>query len=97
MTDPRRLAFSLLQKAEKELVEEREGFIKAGREENVASLTHQIEVIKKYLPKMLNEDEIKEIINGLEDKSLPFIMKYFKANYQGKADMRLVNQIAKNN
>ena len=53
---------TLLQKAEKELCEEREGFIKANREENVISLTNQIEVIKKYLPKLLSDEEIKEII-----------------------------------
>lgn len=87
---------TLLQKAEKELTEEREGFIKAGREENVLSLTNQIEVIKKYLPKLLSEEEIKSIIEGLEDKSIPSIMKHFKQNYQGKADMRLVNSISKN-
>ena len=86
---------SLLQKAEKELTEEREGFIKAGREENVISLTNQIEVIKKYLPKLLSEDEIKSIILGLEDKSMPSIMKHFKQNYQGKVDMRVVNAVAK--
>ena len=86
---------TLLQKAEKELTEEREGFIKAGREENVISLTNQIEVIKKYLPKLLTEEEIKEIINSLEDKSIPSVMKHFKQNYQGKADMRLVNNVAK--
>ena len=86
---------TLLQKAEKELTEEREGFIKAGREENVNSLTKQIEVIKQYLPKLLSEEEIVEIINGLEDKSIPSVMKFFKQNYQGKADMRLVNQVAK--
>lgn len=85
---------TLLQKAEKELTEEREGFIKAGREENVNSLTAQIEIIKKYLPKMLSEEEIREIIDGLEDKSMPSIMKHFKQNYQGKVDMRLVNTIA---
>lgn len=87
---------TLLQKAEKELTEEREGFIKAGREENVLSLTNQIEVIKRYLPKLLSEDEINEIIKGLEDKSIPSIMKHFKQFYQGKADMRLVNTLAKN-
>ena len=86
---------TLLQKAEKELTEEREGFIKAGREENVTSLTKQIEVIKKYLPKLLTEEEIKSIIAGLEDKSIPSVMKHFKQNYQGKADMRLVNELAK--
>ena len=88
---------TLLQKAEKELSEEREGFMKAGREENVISLTNQIEVIKKYLPKLLTEEEITQIIASLEDKSIPSVMKYFKQNYQGKADMRLVNNIAKNN
>ena len=34
-------------------------------------------------------------IETLEDKTLPSVMKYFKQNYQGKADMRLVNAIAK--
>lgn len=86
---------TLLQKAEKELIEERLGFEKAGREENVTSLTNQIEVIKKYLPKLLSEEEIREIISGLEDKSMPSIMKHFKLNYQGKVDMKLVSNIAK--
>ena len=86
---------TLLQKAEKELSEEREGFIKAGREENVISLTNQIEVIKEYLPKLLSAEEIKAIIDTLEDKSIPSVMKHFKQNYQGKADMRLVNAVAK--
>lgn len=85
----------LLQKAEKELTEEREGFMKAGREENVQSLTKQIEVIKKYLPELLSKEEIIAIIQGLDDKSMPSVMKHFKQNYQGKADMRLVQEIAK--
>ena len=87
---------TLLKKAEKELIEEKEGFEKAGRAENVISLQNQIETIKKYLPKMLSEDEIKNIINGLSDKTLPSVMKHFKTNYQGLADMRLVSEIAKN-
>lgn len=86
---------SLLQKAEKELAEEREGFIKAGREETVASLTNQIEVIKKYLPKLLSNEEIKEIILGLEDKSIPSVMRHFKTNYAGKVDMRMVQETLK--
>jgi uncharacterized protein YqeY len=86
---------TLLQKAEKELIEERLGFEKAGREENVISLTNQIEVIKKYLPKLLSEEEIREIISTLDDKSMPSVMKHFKTNYQGKVDMKLVSNIAK--
>jgi len=86
---------SLLQKAEKELIEEKEGFEKAGREENVKSLENQINVIKKYLPKMLSQEEITQIISSLEDKTLPAVMKFFKINYQGKVDMKLVSEIAK--
>ena len=86
---------TLLKKAEKKLIEEKEGFEKAGRTENVNSLTKQIEVIKKYLPEMLSDKQIREIISHLEDKTLPSIMKYFKINYQGKADMKLVSTIAK--
>lgn len=86
---------SLLQKAEKELAEERAGFEKAGREENVKSLTAQIEVIKQYLPKLLTQEEIKTIILGLEDKSIPAVMKHFKMNFAGKVDMRLVQETLK--
>ena len=86
---------SLLQKAEKELTEERAGFEKAGREENVKSLTAQIEVIKQYLPKLLTQEEIKNIILGLEDKSIPAVMKHFKMNFAGKVDMRLVQETLK--
>ncbi len=87
---------TIIQKAVKELEEEREGFMKAGRQANVESLTRQIEYVKKYLPQLLSEEEIKEIISKLEDKSMPSIMKHFKANYQGKVDMKLVSILAKN-
>lgn len=87
---------SIIQKAVKELTEEKEGFEKAGRQSNVESLSKQIEVVKKYLPKLLSEEEIVSIISSLQDKSMPAIMKHFKINYQGKVDMSLVSKLAKN-
>ena len=44
---------------------------------------------------MMSEEEIKNIIAGMEDKSIPSVMKHFKANYAGKVDMGLVNKIAR--
>ena len=85
----------ILQKTINELTEERAGFEKAGREENVKSLDRQIETVKKYLPKHLSEDEIKAIILSLEDRSLPVVMKHFKSEYAGKVDMRLVGNVLK--
>ena len=68
----------ILQKTVNELAEEREGFVKAGRAETVASLDRQLETVKKYLPKLLSAEEIKEIIEKLEDKTVPSVMKHFK-------------------
>ena len=82
----------ILQKTVNELAEEREGFVKAGRAETVASLDRQLETVKKYLPKLLSAEEIKAIIEKLEDKTVPSVMKHFKTNYAGKVDMKLVGE-----
>lgn len=86
---------NIMQKAEKELIEECSGFEKAGRQENVANLQHQIETVRKYLPKLMSEQEIADIIKGLEDKSMPTVMKLFKQEYNGKCDMKVVGQVLK--
>ncbi len=85
----------ILQKTIKELTEERENYLKAGNMVEAENIEKQKEILTKYLPKMLSEDEIKAIIATMEDKSMPSIMKHFKANYAGKVDMSLVNKIAR--
>lgn len=86
---------NILQKTIKELEEEKENYNKVGNTEEVENISMQIEIAKKYLPKMLENDEIKEIILSLSDKSIPFVMKYFKQNYNGKCDMRNVQEVLK--
>lgn len=85
----------IIQKTINELNEERESFVKAGRAETVASLDNQLACVKRYLPKMLSEEEIAAIIAKLPDKSVPSVMKHFKTEYAGKVDMRLVNETLK--
>lgn len=85
----------IIQKTIKELKEERENYIKVKNETEAENITKQIDIISKYLPKMMTEDEIKSVINSLEDKSIPSVMKHFKANYAGKVDMSLVSKIAR--
>ncbi|MDE7329173.1 MAG: GatB/YqeY domain-containing protein [Clostridia bacterium] len=89
---------SLLQKTEKELLEEKSGYEKAGANyaDKVESLDKQIATIKSYLPKLMTADEIKEVILSLEDKSVPSVMRHFKSNFAGKCDMKLVNEILRN-
>ncbi len=85
----------IISKVLKELDEEKEGYEKVHRDEDVKNVLAQKEVISKYLPKMLSEEEIRKIVDGLEDKSMPSIMKHFKANYDGQVDMGLVNRVAR--
>lgn len=91
--DPQTL--EVIQKVLKELSDEKEGYMKVNNAERVASINHQEEVIKAYLPKQMSREEIIEEINKLEDKSMPSVMKHFKANFAGKVDMSLVSQIAR--
>ena len=84
---------NILQKTIKELSEEKENYAKVGNNEEVEKITTQIATLEKFLPKMLSKQEIADIINSLDDKSIPSVMKYFKANYNGKCDMRLVQEV----
>ena len=85
----------ILQKTIKELTEEKENYIKAGNMNEAENVEKQKEMLVKFLPQMLSEEEIKNIIAGMEDKSIPSVMKHFKAEYAGKVDMGLVNKIAR--
>ena len=85
----------IISKTIKELEEEISGFEKANRPEQVKELNDQKSIISKYLPKMMSDDEIRTEISKLEEKSIPSIMKHFKANFMGKCDMGTVSKIAK--
>ena len=85
----------ILQKLVKELNEEKQSYEKAGRAETVAELEQQLSLVESFMPKMLSPEEIKNIILSLEDRSIPVVMKHFKANYNGQCDMRLVQEVLK--
>ncbi len=85
----------IISKTLKELEEEKASYEKANRIDTVNDINAQIEVLSAYLPKLMSEEEIKNVILSLEDKSVPAVMKHFKANYNGKCDMALVNKVLK--
>ena len=86
----------IIQKTIKELTEEAENYKRVGNEEEVNNINCQKSIIEKYLPSMLSVDEIKNIINGLEDKTVPSVMRHFKTNYNGQCDMKVVSDVLKN-
>jgi uncharacterized protein YqeY len=86
---------SIIGKLDKELDEEKDGYLKAGRTSSAAEIDLQKAALVPFIPKQMSEEEIKKVIATLEDKTLPSIMKYFKINYAGKVDMGLVSKIAR--
>lgn len=85
----------ILQKTIKELCEEKENYLKVNNQVEAENIEKQKSVISAFLPEMLDNNKIREIILSLEDKSIPSVMKHFKQNYAGKVDMKDVNNVLK--
>ncbi len=68
------------------------------RAELKAEYTKAYEIVEKYAPRILSEDEIKEIIKTkfaevLETKNKGLIMKSVMGELNGKADGKVINQV----
>lgn len=86
-------------KTHKESIEE---FKKGNRQDLVDNLNKEIELLSKYLPEQLTEDEIRSEIDKVFDelkptsiKDMGAIMKALGPVFKGKADMKFVNNIVK--
>ena len=86
----------IIQKTIKELTEEEDNYKKVGNQEEALNIESQKKLLEKYLPSLLSSEEIRKIIEGLEDKTVPSVMRYFKSNYNGKCDMKTVSDVLKN-
>jgi len=86
----------IIQKTIKELEEERDNYKMVGNMEEVETIEYEKSLIEKYLPQMLSEEEIKNIIMTLDDKTVPSVMRHFKTNYNGQVDMKTVSNVLKN-
>ena len=79
-----------------------EQFQKGGREDLVAREQEELEVILKYLPEQLSDDEIKDLVQkaitelSIESmKDMGKLMGYLKPQVEGKADMSIVSKLVK--
>ena len=79
-----------------------EQFQKGGREDLVAREQEELEVILKYLPEQLSDDEIKDLVqNAITElsvesmKDMGKLMGYLKPQVEGKADMSIVSKLVK--
>jgi len=77
-------------------------FEKSGRQELIDNLKTEIEVLMQYLPKQLTEEELEAIVKqAVQDtgassaKDMGRIMQEVMPKVKGRADGRMINQIAK--
>lgn len=78
-----------------------EQFAKGGRDDLVQQEKFQLEVITSYLPKQLDENELREIVAGAiaEDgaespQQIGAVMKVVMPQVKGVADGKMVNKLA---
>lgn len=79
-----------------------EEYLKAGREDIANDLQEEIEILIKYLPEQMSEDEIRTLVRAVIDEVKPAgpkdmgkVMGKLMPKVNGKADGKLVNQIVK--
>lgn len=87
----------------KEIKERRgsiEEFEKAGRDDLVEATKAEIDVLMKYMPEQLSEEELEKLIrqvmeenNITEKKQTGLLMKNIMPKVQGRADGKAVNAI----
>jgi uncharacterized protein YqeY len=89
---------AVLSREMKQRVEELESYKDAGRDDLVSDIQGQIDVLKKYMPEQLSEDEVVAIVKetiasvGATSKAdLGKVMGALMPKVKGKADGKLVN------
>ena len=93
---------NLINKNVKQRRDSIEQFQEGGREDLVAREQEQLEVILKYLPEQLSDDEIKDLVQkaitelSVESmKDMGKLMGYLKPKLEGKTDMSIVSKLVK--
>lgn len=94
--------FKILQKLVKQRKESVDIYKQQNREDLAKSEIEEIEVIEKYLPKMMDEADIKAGIQAIIAQvgakgpgDLGKVMGAASKNFAGKADNKLVSQLVK--
>jgi uncharacterized protein len=95
------LVQSVLQTAAKTRLESIEQFEKGGRPELAAKEKAELEVVRRYLPRALSEDETRSIVQRLiaelklsSKKDVGQLMKAVMARHKNEVDGKVVQRLA---
>lgn len=80
-----------------------DGFQKGGRDDLVAKEKAELEIVKKYLPQQISEEELERLVEEviLETKAstpadIGLVMKNIMPRVKGRVDGRKVNELVSN-
>lgn len=86
---------------EKKTIQEMIDACPADREGTLIEYCMRMSIIEEFAPKLMSEEEIREYVqsvistvDGIDVKNKGSIMKLISPMLKGKADMKMVNQIA---
>ena len=92
---------AVLSRAVKSRRDSIKSYVEGGRQDLADKEQAEIEVIERYLPKQLSEDETHEAITGIIEelglsskRELGQVMKELKARYPGQVDGKQASSIA---
>lgn len=92
-------AFALVKKQIKQREDSLNTYQQAGRDDLAAVEQAEINVLKKYLPEEMSEDELRrvitEIVSVAEDKSFGPLMGKVMSAVHGKADGKIAQDLLK--
>ncbi|KAA8431788.1 GatB/YqeY domain-containing protein [Weissella sagaensis] len=90
---------TVLSREMKQRVEEKTSYQEAGRDDLVAGIQNQIDVLEKYMPEQLSEAEVEKIVQetitqvGATSKAdMGKVMGALMPKVKGKADGKMVSQ-----
>ncbi len=96
------MVLAIMDKMSKQIRDSIQQFEQAGRDDLAQKEAFELGIIQEYLPAQLTEDEIKQIITesieatGAESaKDMGKVMGVLKPRLQGRADMRKVSGLVK--
>lgn len=77
-----------------------EEFEKGGRQDLVDHVKAEMDVLKKYLPEQMGQEEIRKVVAEAieacgDDKNMGNVMKHVMPKTKGRADGKLVSSIVK--
>ena len=93
---------ALLQKLVKQRQDSLDIYVKQGREDLAVVEREEIEVIMRYLPKQMTEEELKVAVKGIMDrvgatsmKDMGKVMAEASKEFAGKADGKTISAVVK--